>query len=195
MVTKFTLWDTPVELHLPKETFPTDEEMKEMDELLFGPSHGFFEKTNHGLKLHFQKWLPVGEPKGICVFQHGIQAHGGLSCQVNGELFKVACMVKSIREAGYILYSLDMLGHGFSEGERFYIPNADWTKNRDDLAAFAQHVSREDSTLPLFLLAESYGACLSIHVARKWMDAAPEDAPTNFKGMCLLAPGEFLVFL
>lgn len=199
-----TLWNTPVELDLKEETFPTEEEIKAMDELVFSPDHGFYEGS-HGSKLHYLKWLPVGEPKGVCVYQHGIQGHCALSCKVNGELFKVACMVKSIRESGYILYSLDMLGHGFSEGERFYIPKADWTLNRDDLADFAQYASSEYTTLPLFLLAESYGACLSIHVARQWMDA-PDDAPSSFKGICLLAPAiivdlppklvlDFLIFL
>jgi len=157
-----------------------------MDELLFNPEHGFFEEPKHGLKLHFQKWVPDDEPKGICVFQHGIQAHGGLSCEVNGEAYKVACLVKAVKDAGYIMYSLDMLGHGFSEGEWFYIPNADWTTNRDDFAAFAQHVTK-DSTLPVFLMGESYGGCLSVHVARQWMDS-PADAPSNFKGICLFAP-------
>mmetsp|Transcript_10720 Transcript_10720/g.16173 ORF Transcript_10720/g.16173 Transcript_10720/m.16173 type:complete len:343 (-) Transcript_10720:934-1962(-) len=186
MVFKTTLWNTPVELDLDKETFPTDEEIKATDELLFNPEHGFFEEANHGLKLHFQKWLPIGEPKGICVFHHGIQANGSLACKINGEIFKVACMAKSMREAGYILYSLDMLGHGFSEGKRFYIPDADWTINRDDLASFVQHIYK-NSNLPLFLSGESYGACLTIHVARQWMEA-PDQGPSNFKGICLLAP-------
>ncbi len=207
-----------------------------MDDLLYNPDHGFFE-TERGLKLHYQKWVPSSvdsysnsngnsngnsssdnvhveprpRPRGICVFHHGIHGHGGASCKVNGEIYGVACLVKAIvREGGYILYSLDMAGHGFSEGERFVIPNADWKVNRDDLAAFARYVSFSDGdedgdedgeeagnystgAPPLFLLGQSYGGCLSIHIARQWMDN-PADAPSNFKGICLLAPGELHLY-
>lgn len=186
-----------MELQLPKETFPTDEEIKQLDELHLNPEHGYFE-ASHGSKLHFQKWFPRTttatadnnniQPKGIAVFQHGIQAHGGLSCALNGEVYGVTCMVKAVTEAGYILYCLDMVGHGFSEGERFFIPNSDWKVNRDDLSAFAHYVSKDDnSDLPLFLVGQSYGSCLSIHIARQWMDT-PDEAPSNFKGICILAP-------
>ena len=189
----YTLWGTSVDLELSKETFPTEDEMKKMEDDVLNPDHGFFD-SNSGNKLHFRKWLPAGgvAPKGICVFQHGIQAHCGLACKIDEEVYKIAVLAKLIPQAGYAFYSLDMLGHGFSEGERFYIPNADWTINRDDFASFASYASKEEgSSLPIFLSGESYGACLAIHVARQWMDA-PDKAPSNFKGFSVLAPGKFL---
>lgn len=187
---KYTLWGTTVDLDLPKETFPSDEEMKKMDDDVLNSDHGFFE-TNRGDKLHFRKWLPPNgtNVKGVVVFQHGIQAHGGLAFKKdNGDIYKIGVLAKLIPQAGYALYSLDMLGHGFSEGTRFYIPEADWKINRDDYSSFASHVSKEEgSDLPLFLMGESYGACLALHVAKQWQDL-PADAPSNFKGISILAP-------
>lgn len=188
---QYTLWGTDVDLELPKETFPTDDEIKSMEDTMSNCEHGYFDgSTRHSQKLHYRKWIPPNNqtPKGICVFQHGIQGESGLGVEVDGELYKHAMLAKHIPEAGYILYSLDMLGHGYSEGERFYIPESDWTINRDDFQSFATFaVGREDPELPFFLMGESYGGTLSLHVSRQWMDA-PDSAPQNFRGICILAP-------
>lgn len=81
-----------------------------------------------------------------------------------------------------------MLGHGFSEGHRFYIPNGDWTINRDDLESFAKFVVKEHGDqIPLFMAGDSYGACLTIHVAKFWQNH-PENAPSSFKGIGLFCP-------
>ncbi len=192
---RYTLWGTEVDLDLSKETFPTDDEIKEMEETMSNCEHGYFTGSDrHDQKLHYRRWSPPNNqtPKGICVFQHGIHAESGLGVTLDdGGLHAYAILAKYIPEAGYILYSLDMLGHGYSEGERFYIPNADWTINRDDLRSFATFAAgKEDPELPFFLMGESYGACLTLHVSRQWMDA-PDTAPPNFRGICVLAPGTY----
>ena len=191
---QYTLWDTNVDLNLAKATFPTEDEMKAMDDNFSGivSEHGYFESPIHGKKLHFRKLLPPSgtETKGVFVFQHGIMAECSMSHKEDGELFKLALLAKMITEAGYIMYSLDMIGHGFSEGTRFYIPNSDWTVNRDDFKSFALFASKEEKPgLPIFLGGESYGACLAIHVSFLWMNE-PESGPSNFKGICILAPGK-----
>ncbi len=195
---QYNLWGTDVDLDLPKGNFPTEKEIRNMDNQLFNCTHGYYqtpksENSKHGgLKLHYRKFTPSAErgpPKGVCVYQHGIHSEGGLGCILDGRLYRYSLLTKMFTECGYILYILDLRGHGFSEGERFYIPNCDWTINRDDLKSFALHVSRkEDSTLPFFLMGESYGGCLTLHIARQWMND-PKVAPPNFRGICLLSPG------
>lgn len=84
-----------------------------------------------------------------------------------------------------VFYMLDMLGHGFSEGHRFYVP--DWKVNRDDLDNFGRFVASEhEEGTPIFLTGESYGGCLALHAARKWQDA--DDAPKGFQGIVITAP-------
>ncbi len=202
---KYTLWGNEVELDLSKKTFPTDEEMKEMEDVMLNCEHGYFDGSErHDHKLHYRKWSPVksptpveeGEdtpssPKGVCVFQHGIHGDSGAGAIVDGTHCKLSLLAKTLMDSGYILYSLDMLGHGYSEGTRFFIPDGDWTVNRDDFQSFAKFVEKEeDPDLPFYLLGESYGACLTLHVARQWLDA-PDTAPKNFRSICVLAPGMY----
>jgi len=195
---QYTLWNNTVDLALSKDTFPTSDEMREWDDYFDGTGitleHGYFTGSpRHSYKLHYRKFIPSDKTKvrGIYVFQHGIMAEGALGCKLDGELFKIPFLVSMLSEAGYIVYSLDMLGHGFSEGIRFFIPDFDWTVNRDDLASFAMFASKEETPgLPLFLGGESYGACLAIHVSRKWIED-PESGPTNYRGMGIFSPAIF----
>jgi len=99
----------------------------------------------------------------------------------DGSYTNMGLLSRKLTEAGYVLYTLDQLGHGLSEGDRFYIPNGgDWTVHRDILASFAlmafSEQEKEDSSLPIFLMGESYGGNLALHVAKLWQDH-PEDAP------------------
>ncbi len=198
---QYNLWGEEVNLDLSKDTFPTKKEIQNMDDLLFNCSHGYFETpVSHrnkygGIKLHYRKFTPPSDKctvvRGVCVYQHGIHSEGGMGCIIDGSLYKYSLLSKMLTESGYILYVVDLRGHGFSEGDRFYIPRSDWTVNRDDLESFALYVSgkREHASLPFFLMGESFGACLTIHIARQWMDN-PKLAPPNFRGICLLSPGK-----
>jgi len=113
-----------------------------------------------------------------------------------GHYTNMGLIARALTQAGYVLYAMDLLGHGFSEGERFYIPRGDYTIHFNDLDAFVRfaisdyHASPSSSTLPFFLMGDSYGGTLALHVARKWQDY-PTDAPssTNFAGLVLASPG------
>jgi len=189
MVT-YALWNTEVDLTLP--SIPSPETLSQMDEGTGNPEHGYFQ-TPHG-KLHYRKYLPDGEIKAVCVWQHGINAHSGRYCKLGNadndseaKFTNTGLLARQMKKAGYALYAPDMLGHGFSEGKRFYIPNGQWEINRDGLASFAKFASGQHESIPFFLMGDSYGGCLTLHIARKWQDC-PEDAPTNFKGITLNAP-------
>lgn len=149
--------------------------------MLLNPSHGFFD-TDTGEKMHYLKYLPEGntKPKAICVYQHGIGAFCGKTY--------MAMLARTMTKHGFALYVPDMIGHGFSEGCRFYIPRGRWSINRDGLEAFARFtISQHATGTPSFLMAESYGGCLALHVARLWQDD-PRRAPAGFGGICLIAP-------
>ena len=90
-------------------------------------------------------------------------------------------------KAGIAFYAYDQLGHGFSEGGRFYIPNGDWTINRDDLVKFSRFVaSQHEPGTPVFLSGDSYGGCLAIHAAKILQDET--DKTIALKGVLANCP-------
>ena len=173
-----------VELDIPKEAFPTDAEIQAMEDALPEcQQHGWFE--SNGAQLHYRKFMPPEQPRGVVVYQHGILAHTGNAFILkDGRKVNSALMADSFNKAGYALYALDMLGHGFSEGLRWFVP--DWKVNRDDLDNFTRFVASENPGIPLFLFGESYGSTTALHLARKWQDS--DNAPEKFAGVVVIAP-------
>jgi acylglycerol lipase len=182
---EYNLWGQKVHLPIAKRLFPTDDELAEMESHMEGCQHGFIESTFEKSKLHYRKFLPKDKPKGIAVFMHGISAQSGHSHIIDGRKLNMSLMAEEFNKRGIAVYALDMLGHGYSEGHRFFVPT--WQTNRDDLDAFARLAASEhDEGLPLFLTGESYGGCLCLHLARKWEES--DDAPKGFSGTALMAP-------
>lgn len=184
----YTLWDTEVDLDLDKENFPSPEQLKSIDAICGNPEHFFFQ-TKRGDKLHCCKHLPSTTPRGVIIWQHGIQAWTGNTFEFpNGEKVNKSLLADMFVKAGFAMYSMDLLGHGYSEGLRFYIPNGDWTIHLEELREFTELVNSEMSaSTPFFLMGESYGACLAIHLARQLQNQAP-NSPRNFKGVAVLCP-------
>ena len=90
-------------------------------------------------------------------------------------------------EAGIAVYSFDGLGHGFSEGTRFYIPDGRWQIYRDDLVAFCRMAGSDFGEVPLFVSGDSFGGCLALHAAHYFQEHDAE-RPANFIGCSLNCP-------
>ena len=184
---EYSLWGKNVDIEIPKDKFPTQQEIEDLDSKMPDCEHGWFESVAKA-QLHYRIMLPSAQPpKGIVVFCHGIAANGGKAFILkDGSRLNVSYLQERLLERGYALYTLDLLGHGFSEGSRFFVPS--WQENRDDLVAFANHVaSKHDDGTPLFLMGESYGSCLSLHAAKVFQDD-PSKGPSGFKGIAVMAP-------
>jgi alpha-beta hydrolase superfamily lysophospholipase len=180
------LWGRKVNLAVPTpETFPTDDEIDKMEALLPGCKHGWLESND--VALHYRKFEPTKKKsRAVVVFMHGISAQSGkgIVLQSSGRKLAMSLLSDELMKAGYTLYALDMRGHGYSEGTRFYVPT--WETNRDDLDALVHLASNEHPDEPLFLMGESYGATLCLHLARKWQTMS--GAPDKFSGLALIAP-------
>lgn len=178
-------------IDVPPEVFVTPEEIQEKEDLMPGCEHGWFpSNADDGSQLHYRKWMPDSKkPKAIVVFTHGIQAHSGQAyCKTDGSKLNLPLLCERfVKEQGYALYAHDMYGHGFSEGKRWLIPKS-WENNKKDCLEFVRIVcSQNDPSTPLFLMGESYGSNISLHVARHFQDF-PSEAPANFRGTIVLAP-------
>eukprot|EP00542_Grammatophora_oceanica_P018836 CAMPEP_0194046662 /NCGR_PEP_ID=MMETSP0009_2-20130614/22185_1 /TAXON_ID=210454 /ORGANISM="Grammatophora oceanica, Strain CCMP 410" /LENGTH=347 /DNA_ID=CAMNT_0038692051 /DNA_START=191 /DNA_END=1234 /DNA_ORIENTATION=+ len=181
---KYNLWGKDVNVTMPKKTFPSDDEIKKMEEPIAGSEHGWFE--SNGSQIHFRKFSP---PKGTpirasVVFCHGIQSHSGVAFLVDGRRLNLSLLQEEYGKKGYVLYAFDLLGHGFSEGLRHYVP--DYKINKSDYSNFGKWVVSQHPDVPIFLSGESYGGTLTLHVAHEWEhDYA---APKNFAGIVMTAP-------
>lgn len=124
---------------------------------------------------------------------HGISTHSGKALRMPpppppaSRPLNTALLADALTKQGFALYAFDLYGHGFSEGTRFLIPQS-WETNLQDYRRFCHLVaSQHDASLPLFLMGESYGCTLTIHLARHFQDH-PESAPPNFDSIILTAP-------
>jgi len=175
-----------INIEIPQDVFPTKQELELMDELVPGGEHGWFESSYKHSRLHYQSWIPPGEVKGVVVFCHGVHSNCSKGAIINGKKFSTSLQVDSFHRLGCAFYAFDYLGHGFSEGTRFLIP--DWNVNKQDVINFCNHAARKHANdIPFFLVGDSYGGCLAIHVARHFQDH-PEDGPSNFDSILLTAP-------
>lgn len=188
----FHLWGEDVQLNLLKEKFPSESELEGLLSAM-DPNcqHKWFE-SKQGHKLHYWS-LGVENPKAVVVFQHGLLSHASDAyITSSGRKLNSALLQEFCQKRGYALYAMDLIGHGFSEGTRGYVPF--YQDCRDDLIDFCTKVvepecNKNASSLPvpLFLLGYSFGGNLSLHVAKYWQDH-PEEAPKGFAGVSLLAP-------
>jgi alpha-beta hydrolase superfamily lysophospholipase len=108
---------------------------------------------SEGQQLFYRRWLPHREPDGALLAVHGAGAHGG-HFRVIGE---------HLGPRGLAFYSVDLPGHGLSEGERGAAHDTDRIyRAMIDTLAF---MSDEHPGRPLFVLGESLAALYALAVA------------------------------
>ena len=111
-------------------------------------TEGSFEGVE-GVKIFTREWQPAGEPRGVVVISHGLNAHSG----------QYEWTARQFTSHGLAVHALDHRGHGRSGGERFFVKKfADWTK---DLATFIDIVKAREPGLPVFLLGHSAGGVIA----------------------------------
>jgi len=133
------------------------------------PKDGEYIQNGQGLWLYTKKWLPTTEYKGVVFLVHGLAEH----------LHRYDHLAEAFNKEGYAVYSLDLQGHGRSEGDRTFVEEYDHYV--DDVETFinASLPSIKEGT-PLFLLGHSNGGTISILLAQR--------RPTLFKGVVLSGP-------
>lgn len=112
------------------------------------PYHEHCLKTPDGLRLCEKAWLPDGEARGAVVLVHGIFEHSGRYDEVAGEL----------NRQGFAFHSMDLRGHGKSDGERAWVEVFD--EFLADLDLLLDRVRRQHPGKPLFLMGHSMGGAV-----------------------------------
>jgi alpha-beta hydrolase superfamily lysophospholipase len=190
------LFGQTVTLDIDPSEFPSPTAIAVMEARM--PScceHGWFQSTL-GYQLHYRYFLPeTTKPKAIVVWIHGLQGWGGEAhtnitahaSEMTGQRkTNMALQAEMYLKEGYAVYAMDMMGHGYSEGTRWYMPNGQVMLA--DFLRFIQKVtSNHDQHTPLFLSGYSYGGCLALKAATFFQDH-PRQAPKGFQGVLLQAP-------
>lgn len=103
-----------------------------------------------GVSLFAQSWRPVeGAPvRGVVALHHGLADHST----------RYSALAERLARGGYVVWGLDMRGHGRSAGPRVHMPKIDLMLG--DLAAFLEVARRRDPARPLFLYGHSIGGLI-----------------------------------
>ncbi len=133
-------------------------------------SEGTFKGVG-GLELYYQSWHPEGRARGILAIVHGLGAH---SDRYNN-------IIQQLIPKQYVVYGLDLRGHGRSQGQRGHI-NA-WSEFRDDLQAFLKLIQAQQPKCPIFLLGHSLGSVIVLDYVLRY----PQEARL-LPGAIALAP-------
>lgn len=128
-------------------------------------------QANDGYIWKYRKYPAIGEARGILVFVHGIQSHGGW--------YQFSCM--TFAQAGYDVYFLDRRGSGMNREARGDAPS--FRRLLDDIAEFLAALPRNvgRAKLPVFLAGISWGGKLAVALERRH--------PGLVDGLILLCPG------
>jgi alpha-beta hydrolase superfamily lysophospholipase len=101
-----------------------------------------------GLSLYEQFWLPAGEPRATVVVIHGVTEHGG----------RYAKFAQDLNCRGYAVHTIDLRGHGRSDGDRILIRRFD--EHLDDVELLLGRVAERQAGKPLFLFGHSMGGAI-----------------------------------
>jgi alpha-beta hydrolase superfamily lysophospholipase len=122
-----------------------------------------------GVGIHWQAWLPDGEPRAVVVLAHGASEHGG----------RYAWTGERLAAAGYALYALDHRGHGRSDGPRALIDRMD-NAVADVGTLVGLAAGEHPGTGRPYLLGHSMGGCIALAYATRRQD--------TIAGLLLSAP-------
>jgi alpha-beta hydrolase superfamily lysophospholipase len=111
--------------------------------------HEDFFAGSDGVRLYEQIWLPEGEPRAVLVLVHGLAEHSG----------HYAATAEELTRRGYVVHTMDLRGHGRSEGPRGYVRSFD--QYLDDLDVLAGRAVGRQPGKPWFLWGHSMGGLIA----------------------------------
>ena len=134
---------------------------------------GYFTNRS-GLQIYQQRWAPDGGEKAWLLVVHGLAEHSS----------RYQPMADFLNKGGYALCTLDLPGHGKSEGRPGHIDAFD--DFLDTLEQFLDLLKQEQPGKPIFLLGHSMGGLIS---ASFLLDHQQDFRGAVFSGPAIQAPG------
>lgn len=135
---------------------------------------GFFENGRRE-SIYYQSWLPDGAPKAVILLVHGLAEHSG----------RYGNLVEHLVPLGYAVYTIDLVGHGRSEGPRAYVRRFD--EYSALLHTYLAKVRALHAGLPFFCFGHSMGAVVAAYTI---LDYRPQLAGVVFSGTSVEMPDD-----
>lgn len=114
--------------------------------------------------IHYRRW-PIDAPKAVVLIVHGLGEH----CE------RYDAVASTMNQAGYAVESIDLPGHGNSQGTRGFIES--FAHFEDAVLSLYQKIGEWHPDKPVFLLGHSMGGLIASHLLLKHQD--------KFKGALL----------
>ncbi|MBN2258818.1 MAG: lysophospholipase [Anaerolineaceae bacterium] len=105
-------------------------------------------KAFDGVSLAAQRWAPSGTPKAVVNLIHGLGEHSS----------RYGYVAEQFTKAGYVINTMDLRGHGRSEGARGYAPGFDTLVT--DIEFLIKSGRSAYPGIPQFLYGHSLGGSL-----------------------------------
>jgi acylglycerol lipase len=131
--------------------------------------YSFKLRSQDGLQLYAQGWEPGGRVRAVICVLHGLGDHSG----------RFAHLARFLLPSGFAVMSVDLRGHGNSEGTRGHFPSMELVRQDiDELIAAARE---RYAGIPGFLYGHSLGGVLTLNYV---LQRKPELA-----GVVVTSPG------
>jgi acylglycerol lipase len=108
-------------------------------------------KAFDGLNLYAQRWTPTGSPKAVVHLVHGLGEHSS----------RYGYVAEEFNHSGYVFNTMDLRGHGKSDGERGYAPG--FSTLVSDIEFLVKSGKADYPNLPQFLYGHSLGGSLVLY--------------------------------
>jgi len=108
-------------------------------------------KSKDGSKLMYYSWLPNKKIKLAIGIIHGLGEHSS----------RYDIFAKYFCKKGYGVYSIDLRGHGNSEGKRGHISN--FNKLINDSEEMFINIRKKNLNIPIVMFGHSLGGCIALN--------------------------------
>ena len=108
---------------------------------------GYF-KNQENLSIYIQNWLPENPAKAVLLIVHGLNEHSG----------RYDYFSNFFVNEGFAVYSMDLVGHGKSDGTRAFVK--DFVNYIDDINLYLDKIKQLQPGSPIFLIGHSMGGLI-----------------------------------
>ena len=144
----------------------------------------YFIKSKDGSNLMYYSWLPNKKIKVAIGIIHGLGEHS----------IRYDDFAEYFCKKGYGVYSIDLRGHGKSEGKRGHVNN--FKKLIDDSEEMFINIRKENLNVPMVMFGHSLGGCIALNYLcenqSKEIDLAIISSPWL---KTVLEPPKFIIYI